>query len=146
MRGNWWAWKDPPGREEVRGSTGCRGAVYLTSTIRWLKITPLILTYNSVNVSAPKIANRNRRNCPSPGIKSQRISAERARWSLGTHGIKSQFLAMDIRAFFVMFLYLSGGVPKERSPRRGRAEKRSSKRVFLESPFLLCPLSVFRCF
>ena len=26
---------------------------------------------------------------------------------------------------------------------RGRAEKRLSKRVFLESPFLLCPLKVF---
>ena len=32
------------------------------------------------------------------------------------------------------------GAPKER--RRGRAEKRLSKRVFLESPFLLCPLKV----
>ena len=31
--------------------------------------------------------------------------------------------------------------PKER--RRGRAEKRLSKRVVLESPFLLCPLKVF---
>ena len=30
--------------------------------------------------------------------------------------------------------------PKER--RRRRAEKRLSKRVFLESPFLLCPLKV----
>ena len=30
------------------------------------------------------------------------------------------------------------GAPKER--RRGRAEKRLSKRVFLESPLLLCPL------
>ena len=30
--------------------------------------------------------------------------------------------------------------PKER--RRRRAEKRFSKRVFLESPFLLCPLKV----
>ena len=37
--------------------------------------------------------------------------------------------------------------PKER--RRGRAEKRLSKRVFLESPFLLCYLKgsgPFRCF
>ena len=32
------------------------------------------------------------------------------------------------------------GAPKER--RRGRAEKRLSKRLFLESPFLLCPLKV----
>ena len=32
------------------------------------------------------------------------------------------------------------GAPKER--RRGRAEKRLSKTVFLESPFLLCPLKV----
>ena len=32
------------------------------------------------------------------------------------------------------------GAPKER--RRGRAEKRLSKRVFLESPFLLCTLKV----
>ena len=50
-----------------------------------------------------------------------------------------------------MLLYLWGGgvlrnsfhvqsAPKER--RRRRAEKRSSKRVFLESPFLLCPLKV----
>ena len=38
----------------------------------------------------------------------------------------------------------SGGAPKER--RRGRAEKRLSKRVFLESPFLLCSLKVFRTF
>ena len=37
-----------------------------------------------------------------------------------------------------------GGAPKER--RRRRAEKRLSKRVFLESPFLLCPLKVFRTF
>ena len=37
-----------------------------------------------------------------------------------------------------------GGAPKER--RRRRAEKRSSKRVFLESPFPLCPLKVFMCF
>ena len=34
--------------------------------------------------------------------------------------------------------------PKER--RRRRAEKRLSKRVFLESPFLLCSLMVFRTF
>ena len=34
--------------------------------------------------------------------------------------------------------------PKER--RRGRAEKRLSKRVLLESPFLLCSLKVFRTF
>ena len=27
-----------------------------------------------------------------------------------------------------------------------RAEKRSSKPVLLESPFLLCPLKVFKCF
>ena len=38
----------------------------------------------------------------------------------------------------------TGGVPKEW--RRRCAEKRLSKRVFLESPFLLCPLKVFRCF
>ena len=36
----------------------------------------------------------------------------------------------------------SGGAPKER--RRRRAEKRLSKRAFLESPFLLCTLKVFR--
>ena len=36
------------------------------------------------------------------------------------------------------------GALKER--RRCRAEKRLSKRVFLESPFSLCPLKVFRCF
>ena len=36
------------------------------------------------------------------------------------------------------------GAPKER--RRGRAEKRLSKRVFLESPFLLCSLKVLRTF
>ena len=40
--------------------------------------------------------------------------------------------------------FFCGGTPKER--RRRRAEKRSSKRVFLESPFLLCPLKVFRTF
>ena len=39
---------------------------------------------------------------------------------------------------------LDQGAPKER--RRGRAEKRLSKRVFLESPFLLCSLKVFRAF
>ena len=39
---------------------------------------------------------------------------------------------------------LYGGAPKER--RRGRAEERLSKRVFLESQFLLCPLKVFRTF
>ena len=38
----------------------------------------------------------------------------------------------------------SGGAPKER--RRGHAEKRLSKRMFLESPFLLCSLKVFRTF
>ena len=37
-----------------------------------------------------------------------------------------------------------GGAPKERG--RRRAEKRLSKTVFLESPFLLCPLKAFRCF
>ena len=36
---------------------------------------------------------------------------------------------------------LCQGAPKER--RRVRAEKRLSKRVVLESPFLLCPLKVF---
>ena len=35
---------------------------------------------------------------------------------------------------------LNGGASKER--RRRRAEKRLSKRVCLESPFLLCPLKV----
>ena len=40
--------------------------------------------------------------------------------------------------------YKNGGAPKER--RRRRAEKRLSKRVFLESPFLLCSLKVFRTF
>ena len=34
----------------------------------------------------------------------------------------------------------SQSAPKERQ--RRRAEKRLSKRVFLESPFLLCPLKV----
>ena len=52
------------------------------------------------------------------------------------------FLPRDInlsrRALWV------GGALKER--RRRRAEKRLSKRVFLESPFLLCPLKVFRTF
>ena len=38
----------------------------------------------------------------------------------------------------------SGGAPKER--RRGRAEKRLSNRVLLESPFPLCSLKVFRTF
>ena len=40
---------------------------------------------------------------------------------------------------------MNGGAPKER--RRRRAEKRSSKRVFSENPFLLCSLKieVFRC-
>ena len=38
----------------------------------------------------------------------------------------------------------NGGAPKER--RRRRAEKRLSKRVFLESPFFLCPLKVFKTF
>ena len=38
----------------------------------------------------------------------------------------------------------SGDAPKER--RRGRAEQRLSKRVFLESPFLVCSLKVFRTF
>ena len=41
-------------------------------------------------------------------------------------------------------LIMLGGAPKER--RRRRAEKPLSKRVFLESPFLLCPLKVFRTF
>ena len=34
--------------------------------------------------------------------------------------------------------YISQGAPQER--RRRRAEKRLSKRVFVESPFLLCRL------
>ena len=37
-----------------------------------------------------------------------------------------------------------GGATKER--RRRRAEKRLPKRVFWESPFLLCSLKAFRCF
>ena len=37
-----------------------------------------------------------------------------------------------------------GGAPKER--RRRLAEKRLSKRVLLESPFLLCPLRILRTF
>ena len=41
-------------------------------------------------------------------------------------------------------LIIYGSAPKER--RRRRAQKRLSKRVFLESPFLLCPLKVFRTF
>ena len=44
----------------------------------------------------------------------------------------------------ITFLDVFGGAPKER--RRRRAEKRLSKRVSLESPFLLCPLKVFRTF
>ena len=40
--------------------------------------------------------------------------------------------------------YQNGGAPKEL--RRGRAEKRLSKKVFLESPFLLRSLKVFRTF
>ena len=38
----------------------------------------------------------------------------------------------------------NGGAPKEQW--KGRAEKRLSKRVFLESPFLLCSLKVFITF
>ena len=38
--------------------------------------------------------------------------------------------------------FKDGGAPKER--RRRRAETWLSKRVFLECPFLLCPLKVFR--
>ena len=41
---------------------------------------------------------------------------------------------------FLGILSVVQSAPKER--RRRRAEKRSSKRVFLESPFLLCPLRV----
>ena len=51
-----------------------------------------------------------------------------------TSNRKSLATAIATRDFFQ-------GAPKER--RRGRAEKRLSKRVFLESPFLLCPLKVF---
>ena len=47
---------------------------------------------------------------------------------------------------FLAFLGLknakNGGAPKER--RRRRVEKRLSKRVFLESPFLLCCLKGFQ--
>ena len=50
--------------------------------------------------------------------------------------------AGDFQGGFVSGLF--GGRAKER--RRGRAEKRLSKRVFLESPFLLCSLKVFRTF
>ena len=46
--------------------------------------------------------------------------------------------------FFFFNAFFFQGAPKE--PRRGRAEKRLSKRVFLESPFLLCSLKVFRTF
>ena len=41
-------------------------------------------------------------------------------------------------------LDMSGGAPKERQ--RRRAEKRLSKSMFLESPFLLCLFKVFRTF
>ena len=44
---------------------------------------------------------------------------------------------------FGHFSDIFGDAPKER--RRRRAEKQLSKRVFLDSPFLLCPLKVFRC-
>ena len=59
----------------------------------------------------------------------------------GSVGIKSMFFC-----FFLAFLPQknNGGAPKER--RRRRAEKRLSKRVFLESLFFLCPLKVFRTF
>ena len=68
--------------------------------------------------------------------------------SLRKNGLTSLF--KEVRVFkecslapkpSVFDVYLNGSAPKER--RRGRAEKRLSKRVFLESPFLLCPLKVF---
>ena len=43
-----------------------------------------------------------------------------------------------------LLVIISGGAPKER--RRSHVERRSSKRVFLESPFLLFPLKLFKCF
>ena len=45
---------------------------------------------------------------------------------------------IDVQCASLHWHYYHQGAPKER--RRGRAEKRLSKRVFLESPFLLCPL------
>ena len=50
--------------------------------------------------------------------------------------IRTSFPSVALKVF--------GGAPKER--RGGRAEKRLSKRVFLERPFLLCSLKVFRIF
>ena len=55
--------------------------------------------------------------------------------SLAQLGLRCNF------TYFVIALSEIQGAPKER--RRGRAAKRLSKRVFLESPFLLCPLKAF---
>ena len=46
--GPWWTWKHPPRKElqEVGGSRALSGVIDLTSTIRWLKTTPSILTSN----------------------------------------------------------------------------------------------------
>ena len=52
-------------------------------------------------------------------------------------------MILSFAAMSVICSFFAGGAPKER--RRRRAEKRSFKRVILESPFLLCPLKVFKC-
>ena len=49
--------------------------------------------------------------------------------------------SLGLGSFFLPESQGFGSAPKER--RRRRAEKRLSKRVFLESPFLLCTLKVF---
>ena len=45
----WWAWEHPSGWRGLGVGGGCRKTINLTSTIRMLKITPLILAYNMLN-------------------------------------------------------------------------------------------------
>ena len=85
-----------------------------------------------------------RLSLPSPGQFSPDVSPFQS--SLVSFGQFSQVESVSRSYKTKTHRFLTDrneGPPQER--RRCCAEKRLSKRVFLESPFLLCPLKVFSC-
>ena len=93
--------------------------------------------------SSIKPIPESQRFCEIPfSVESQTFSwteCPQDRWdtSTGRKRLKWGCMPLKISVVFPIFFLFLGDAPKER--RRRRAEKRLSKRMFLESPFLLFP-------
>ena len=72
-------------------------------------------------------------------VQCHQVATSADQWN-PKYGCKGTVTTRFALIALVAWQYSFDSAPKER--RRRRAERRLSKRMFLESPFLLCPLKV----